>query len=276
LRSLIVKSPAKINLGLNIVSKREDGYHNLKTIFYPINDLCDNITFKASSKLNFNCDSAIPELSNNNIILNAIKLLEDHTGKKIILSIELKKRIPVGAGLGGGSSNAAATLTTLNTLYKFNLSDKELQMLALKLGSDVPFFLNSNVAIGESRGEKLSPINFKIKYPLLLINPGIHISTKEAFANIIPKSVEYDYSNISGYNIKELRKVLTNDFETFVFGKYPDIERIKNQLYSIGAIFALMSGSGSTVYGIFKNVESAEEAYNLFPNDYFKFISRHV
>lgn len=271
-----VKSPAKVNLGLNIVSKREDGFHNLKTIFYPIIDLYDEITFKTSSKFKFICDSPLPDLSNNNLILKAVEILEDYTGKEINLTIELKKRIPVGAGLGGGSSNAAATLTTLNKLYKFNLSQKELQKLALKLGSDVPFFLNRKTAIGKSRGEKLSPINFKIEYPILLINPGIHISTKEAFANIIPKPVEFDYNKISVYNINELRKVLTNDFESFVFGKYPEIESIKNQLYSIGAIFVLMSGTGSTVYGIFKNVESAKEAYNLFPDNYFKFISRHV
>ena len=264
----IIKAHAKINIGLNIVSKRDDDFHNLETIFYPIYDLYDELIFEDSNEFQFVDDNNF-----DNIIVKTVNLLERETKRNISVKITLKKNIPIGAGLGGGSSDAAVVLKILNDLYELNLSEIKMKEIALELGSDVPFFLKGKPAIGKSRGEDLSLLDLNIEYPILLVNPGINISTKEAFSQIIPSPPEFDYNNIVNIPIDEFHKFIVNDFEKSIFQKHSEIENIKKSLYSGGALFSSMSGTGSAVYGIFKNINEAKNISKQFPNNYFIFIS---
>ncbi len=269
---ITIHAPAKINIGLNIVAKRNDGYHNLETIFYQIHDLFDILIFEKADKLELILEDKNLELVNNNIIIKAIKLLELKTKQSLNVKIKLNKNIPIGAGLGGGSSDGASTLMAMNKLFNLNLSFEELKDIALELGSDVPLFLHNFPTIGESRGEHLVELNLKINNPILLINPGIHISTKEVFSNIIPKPNNFNYSNISNLKVSEWGDVLINDFEKNVFKLYHEIKEVKRTLLENGALFSLMSGTGSTVYGIFETLEKAKSVANLFPKSYFTFV----
>ncbi len=271
----IIKTPAKINLGLNIVSKRKDGFHNIETFFYPLNNLYDMLTFTFSSDFTFTSNNKNLNNERNNLILKAHKLLEKVTRKKLNVTIKLEKKIPIGAGLGGGSSDAACTLTSLNNLFKLKLSFNQLLSMALQLGSDVPFFLKSVPAVGKSRGEILEYSNIKITKPILIVNPGIHISTEHAFQNITFEKNIFNYKyflNNEKINYIYLKENLTNDFEKFIFAKYPSINKIKTTMYNSGALFSLMSGTGSTVYGIFETKKDANNCKNLFPDNYFKVI----
>lgn len=275
MRKIEIKAPAKINIGLNIVSKRNDGYHNLETFFYPIHDLYDYIIFEKSSSFSFSCD--IPELNNeSNLIVKAVRLLEEIKKTRFNVEINCQKNIPSGAGLGGGSSDCAATLISLNELFALNLKYEELITISLMLGSDIPFFLKSKPAIGKSRGEILTHIELEIPKYILLVNPGIHISTGEAFSYITPSPSNIDYNKY--FSVKEpdysdMAVNVRNDFGEPVFQKHPEIKEIKDMLYSQGACFASMSGSGSTVYGFFNSIEDAERVKSLLPLNYFAFIS---
>lgn len=270
MNTLEVKATAKINIGLNIVSKRDDGFHNLETVFYQINDLFDLLSFEKSQKLELVVDNKA--IDGENIVLIAIKLLEEKCNTKIIVKINLTKNIPIGAGLGGGSSDGASTLMAIDKLFNLKLTNTELKALALQLGSDVPLFLVNHPTIGKSRGEHLENISLKINRPILLVNPGIHISTKDAFTNITPKKNDFDYSDISTMEISQWKDVVQNDFEIGVFTTHPKIKEIKETMLNNGAIFSLMSGTGSTVYGIFDNYKVAEKVSSLFPKSYFTFI----
>ncbi|MEK6552830.1 MAG: 4-(cytidine 5'-diphospho)-2-C-methyl-D-erythritol kinase [Bacteroidota bacterium] len=271
-----IKAPAKINIGLNILEKRKDDFHNLSTLFYPIVDLYDVLTFELSDKFNFTCNTNIVPNDDSNLVVKAKNLLENISGKKINVKINLEKYIPSQAGLGGGSSDAAATLISLNEMFQLGLDYKRLNELALQLGSDVPFFIKSKPAIGTSRGEILEYVDFKISEPILIINSGINISTKEAFQNISVNNLNFDFLSLfekEKLNYDLVRSRVKNDFEKFVFRKYPDIENIKLKLYQDGALFALMSGSGSSVYGIFPEISSAESAKQHYHKNYFCFLS---
>lgn len=276
MKKIEIKAPAKINIGLNIVSKREDGYHNLETFFYPIHDLYDHIVFEKADSFSFSCSA--PELDNDsNLIIKAVRLLEEIKKMHVNVSITCEKNIPAGAGLGGGSSDAAAVLLSLNEMYYLGLKYEELVTLALLLGSDVPFFLKSKPAAGKSRGEKLIHLPVEIDRYILLVNPGIHISTGEAFSSISPTPSNIEYEKVFGVeklDIDNALKDIRNDFEESVFARHPEIKEIKDMMYKSGACFSLMSGSGSTVYGFFKALEDAEKAKGEFPSSYFTFVSR--
>lgn len=271
---LEVKSPAKINFGLNIINKRADGYHNIETIFYPIN-LCDILTLKKSKEFSFN--SNLKEIQNeNNLIIKTIYLLEDFIKERINVSIHLQKNIPIGAGLGGGSSNAATTLLAINELFNLHLDDETLFELAIQLGSDVPFFLNPIPSFATSRGEEIYPIKFEIKKPILIINPGINIPTKWAYKNIIPKFPLFHLSvlnNIQINNFNEFKDKVVNDFEEIIFQFYPEIKKIKDDLYNLNAEFSLMSGSGSSVFGIFPDQKNANVAKQFFEKKYLTYLN---
>ncbi len=275
MKRLIVKAPAKINLGLNIISKREDGFHNLETIFYPIEGLFDVLTFEEAPRYSLITKNLeIPDVKEN-LVTKAKEMIEEFTGKELNVKITLEKNIPVGGGLGGGSSDAAKTLLGLNEFFELNIPKRELYKMALELGSDVPFFLLSRPAFAESRGEIMLTLNFKINFPVLLVNPGIHISTKEAFGYIEPKEEHIDYlkvSSLSDMEMAKLNSLLKNDFEDFVFSKYPEIKQIKDKLTESGAFFAMMTGTGSTVYGIFESLAEAETARKKFKDKYFTFL----
>jgi len=267
-----IKAPAKINIGLFITSKRIDGYHNLNTLFYPVSDLFDVLTFEPSKQFQFICeDSSIP-CDDNNLVVKAVREMEKIIGIPINVKIELIKKIPSQAGLGGGSSDAAATLISLNEMTKMNLTFEQLIDVALRLGSDVPFFIKAKPAIGKSRGELLEFIDLDITQPILIVNPRINISTKEAFQNIIPKETGFDFKSaiVNGkLNFSTLRRSVFNDFEESIFENHEEIREIKETMYINGAEYALMSGSGSTVFGIFPDMESVERTKSLMPRKYF-------
>jgi 4-diphosphocytidyl-2-C-methyl-D-erythritol kinase len=275
MKSIEIKAPAKINIGLYIVEKREDGFHNLETFFYPIRDLYDLLIIKKSNKFTFHCNW--DELNtDSNLIIKTVKLLEEKVSKQFNVDIRLQKKIPFGGGLGGGSSDAAAVLISLNEMFKLNLSFDQLKIIALELGSDVPFFLYAKPAIGKSRGEVLRIIDFEIKKPILLVNPGINVSTKEAFENITPHKPDIDLDNLfleEKQSFFHLQKLLKNDFEDYVFKKHMEIKELKEIMLLEGAELSLMSGSGSTVFGIFPDKKSAEDCAVNISNDYFKFVS---
>ena len=276
MKELTIKTPAKINIGLNILSKREDGYHNLETIFYPIN-LFDELSIREDDKFSLITTSPQLNIENNNTIMAARELIKEFVGIEIKTSVTLNKKIPIGAGMGGGSSDGAAALLLFNKFYNLKLSDEDLYSLALKIGSDAPFFIEPKPKFGSSRGEILESIGLKIDKPILIVNPGIHISTSWAFSKMKPPMPTRHLNQIEfreHSNLSEFKGIIVNDFESIVFQFYPEIKEIKERLYELGASFSMMTGSGSTVYGIFPDITSAQYASQEFPINYFTFINR--
>lgn len=277
--NLVVQSFAKINLGLNIISKRDDGFHNLETIFYPLK-LSDEISIKKSMSFSFESNDKNLLNDNSNLIIRAKESLEKFLDEKLEVNIFLSKNIPIGAGLGGGSSNAAATLLGFTKLFDIQISQNELQKIALNLGSDVPFFLNPVPSYAESRGEILTPLNLKINKYILIVNPGIHISTKWAFNLITPKQPQISLKTLVGKNLIDIEEVLdlaTNDFENKVFDHYPSIKEIKDKMIEFGAISSKLTGTGSTVWGIFDEEEPAYQTELYFKcKNYFTYIESPI
>ena len=269
-----VEASAKINIGLYVTEKRQDGYHNIETIFYPIN-LYDILTFEDSDYFSFSSNLKSMPSDSTNLIIQAKNLLEDYSGEKLNVKIFLDKRIPLGAGLGGGSSDAAVTLVKLNELSGLNLSTNEIFDLALRLGSDIPFFLNPQPSFASGRGEYLQSQLIHLDLPLVIVNPGIMISTKWAYSQIQPDIPNFNLKEIGVLDWEHLRlynNKIMNVFEKPVFEKYPLIKEIKSLHYKLGAVFSLMSGSGSTVYGIYSDAERALTAIRILKEKgYFVF-----
>lgn len=275
MEQLTVESPAKINLGLNIIRRRTDGYHDLETIFIPLL-LSDILTFSKSDELGLTTNSKQLNELNDNLILKAIKLLERQSKRKILVNIFVEKIIPIGGGLGGGSSNAALTLKAINKLFQLGFSFTELSEFASELGSDVPFFLNPVPSYAESRGEILFPLDLELSFPILIVNPGIKIDTGWAFSKIKPSKPVKNLREIfieKKNDITEYGNYIKNDFEEIVFKEYPILREIKKDFYNQGAKFALMSGTGSTVYGLFTNLQQAYWAEEFFKQKYFTFLN---
>ena len=276
---IIVKSPAKINIGLNIINKRDDGFHNLETIFYPIN-LYDEIKFTKSDKFTFNSNDEKLSKDKTNLIIRTKELLENEFDIHIPVNIYLKKNIPIGAGLGGGSTNAASTLLALTKLFNLEISKIEMMDLAIKLGSDVPYFLNPVPSFAESRGENLFPINFRIKKYLLIVNPGIHIATKWAFSLITPKQPNISLKSLIDkpkIEIEDVMNFASNDFEETIFTHFPEIKKIKDKMLYFGANYSMMTGTGSTVWAMFDDEEAAYQAELFFKcKNYFTFIQAPI
>lgn len=272
-----VLTPAKINFGLYITEKRQDGYHNIETIFYPVN-IFDRITIEDSDEFSFTSnDKSLPSDSVN-LAVFAKTQLEEYSGEKLNLRIHLEKNIPVGAGLGGGSSDAAAVLNCLNEFAGLNLSKNEIFDIALRLGSDVPFFLNPRPSFACGRGEVMNPLLLQCDLPIVIVNPGINVSTKWAYSKIKPSKPDFNLRNIETldlYHLKLYNDQVKNAFEVPVFEAYPIIKEIKYLHYKVGAVFAMMSGSGSTVFGIYPDRETAlsagrimkEQGYLTFVHD---------
>jgi 4-diphosphocytidyl-2-C-methyl-D-erythritol kinase len=273
MEKITINSPAKINFGLNVIEKRMDGFHNLETIFYPL-ELSDKIIFEKSDRFSFL--SNVPSLDNDptNLIIRSLTLIEEFIKRKLDVKISLQKVIPIGGGLGGGSSNAAHTLLSLNELFELKIPIETIKTMALQLGSDVPFFLKPIPSFATSRGEILEPIDFEINKPLLLINPKIHISTKWAFQNITPQKVKFQLKNLvsNDKSFISYRESIKNDFEEIVTSNYPELAELKKKLYDFGADFVLMSGSGSTFFAIFSDAEIAEYARKYYEKNYFCFL----
>ena len=271
MENVIIDTPAKINFGLNVVSKRPDGFHDIETIFYPI-DIFDTITFSESDKFIFETDNETLNSEKDNLVIKAKTALEEHTKKELNIKIHLSKKIPIGAGLGGGSSDAAAVLKTLNKIFRLNLNSLALNEIAAKLGSDVPFFLNPCPSFASSRGEVLEQIDFKIDNSIFLINPGIFVSTKWAYEKIEPTKPELSLIELyrrGKLKPENFREQVTNDFEKPVMEEFQAIRKLKEELYEMGADFALMSGSGSSLFAIFRNPVIAAEAKEYYENRYF-------
>lgn len=244
---------AKINLGLQIVRKREDGYHDLQTVFYPTDFYHDIMSLTpCSSEFEFELESA-EDLGddNNNLCVKAFRLLQKDFGISGV-HIYLDKGIPTGAGLGGGSADAAFTLSMLVSAFKLPVSEGQMLTYALQLGSDVPFFLYNRPMYATGRGEVMTPIDLDLSsYRLKIVKPDIHVSTKEAYAGITPKESNIFLPNILQQDVRTWNGLVVNDFEESVFAKHPELSKIKESLYRDGALYAAMSGSGSAVFGIF-------------------------
>ncbi len=260
-------SPAKINIGLNIISKREDGYHNIETIFYPIK-LYDKIQFFESDFFSIECNEPSIPTDEKNLIHKARNILSKAVGKELNVKVFLEKNIPSFAGLGGGSSNAATTLIALNEIFELKLSQSDLLNLASNVGSDVPFFVLNKPAFAEGRGEILTTLDeFTLDYKILVIVPDVKISTAWAYSNFRKSQKKIDLKLIkTKSDFDRYKELITNDFEEIVFQAYPIIETIKQKLLKSGSHFALLSGSGSAVYGFFKTDFALNEIKNRFAN----------
>ncbi len=242
---------AKINIGLNVIEKRSDGFHNLETIFYPV-DIFDTLEILDSKELQFQSYHLnIPGDSLDNLCVRAYQLLASEFEIPPV-QIHLLKNIPFGAGLGGGSADAAWVLKMLNEKFELNIPTKQLEGYAAILGSDCAFFIQNSAQFASGRGEILEPIDLDLqKYTFALIKPNFGISTKEAFFGLVPKPSHQDLKKLVQQPIETWRAEIKNDFEESLFPKFPELEKLKNFLYDRGAKYASMSGSGSTIFGIF-------------------------
>ena len=270
-----LRAYAKINIGLDIISKRDDGYHNIETVFQQI-DLFDQILIKIIPELNIiiRCSNKKVPTDHQNLCYQAVKLVQEFSGIKKGVEIEIRKRIPLGAGLGGGSSDAAMTLEGLKKLWRFQITSTELQRLALKLGADVPFFLQGGTALASGVGENLRSLSLPFSFYCLVIYPNIEISSTWAYKNFnfvltkTKKCIKLSQIFSQQLHIEDLKSMISNDLEEVVFQKYPILGQVKQLLYSHGAFFAGMSGSGSTIYGLFKNYLEAVVVMRSIPKPY--------
>lgn len=266
------KAFAKINWALSVLRKRQDGYHDIVSLMHAV-DLHDILIFEPHSEIEIIVD--VPIKKENNLVYKSARALQDYTGTKKGIRITIKKQIPVGAGLGGGSSDAATTLLALNELWELGLDSTTMLKIATSLGSDIPFFFNLPICLIEGRGDIQKPLKIEKSYTLLLVKPDFSVSTKWAYESLGMKTNQLteDYEKINN-NIWQLYRnlcsgqlvnlYLWNDLEKVVLKKYPEIEKIKKKLLEAGAVASLMSGSGSTVFGVFKDSAAASEALKIF------------
>lgn len=254
-KEMIFFPNCKINIGLSIVEKRkEDGYHNIESVFYPV-DLCDVLEIRESNSSQDSFLISGLDIGNtsaqDNLCIKAVNLLREQYKSIPYLNIHLHKQIPAFAGLGGGSSDATFTLKLLDFLFNLGIEQEKMLSLAAQIGSDCSFFVKNKPTYVFSKGEKSKDITLDLSgYHIVLVKPDLKISTKEAYSNVVPKPSNVDYNNLP--NIKDWKGVLKNDFEDSLFPKYPILKQIKDTLYNNGAIYASLSGSGATVYGIFE------------------------
>ena len=243
----------KINLGLQVLRKREDGFHEIHTVFYPTDFFTDTLTLElGGTGFHFECHGA-PDAGpdDDNLCVRAWRLLcDDFALDGACLTLE--KRIPTGAGLGGGSADAAFTLKMLTEAFALPLNNAQLKQYAAELGSDVPFFIDNTPMYATGRGEILTPISLDLsKYRIQIVKPDCSVSTKEAYAGITPHVPALDVADIIQHPIEEWRGLLHNDFEDSIFQRHPELAELKAEMYANGAVYAAMSGSGTAVFGIF-------------------------
>lgn len=265
---MILFPNAKINIGLNIIEKREDGFHNIESVMYPIT-LCDSLEVienkdVKSKKINFT-SSGIDILGDpeSNLCVKAYNLISiDYPLPKI--NVHLHKHIPIGAGLGGGSSDAAFFIRLMNEKFDLGISWGEMHNYARQLGSDCSFFVSNKPAFAEGKGDQFESLALDLKgYHLVLIYPNILISTAKAYSGVKPhkpaRSLENDIKDLP---IEEWKSYIHNDFEDSIFPEFPELQNIKQRLYEEGAVYASMSGSGSTLYGIFKDKTDLKDKFD--------------
>lgn len=245
---------AKINIGLNVVSRREDGFHNLETIFYPVK-LADALEIVPSEKTELtNSGLIIDGLPENNLVLKAYQLLKNDFPISPV-KFHIHKVIPFGAGLGGGSSDAAFALHMLNDCFKLGLTSRQLEDYASRLGSDCPFFIRNKPVFATGTGNEFHSIELDLSaYQIVVLKPHLSVNTAEAYKNIVPQKPEYSLKDLIQKPVEKWKELIFNDFEKTVFQKYPEIQTLKEFLYSQGALYSSMSGSGSAVFGIFRHL----------------------
>ncbi|MBR4118611.1 MAG: 4-(cytidine 5'-diphospho)-2-C-methyl-D-erythritol kinase [Bacteroidales bacterium] len=273
---MIVFPNAKINLGLNIVSKREDGYHNIESIFYPIPlyDILEVIPAE-KDKRSFSLEVMdLPDDGKQNLVEKAyLKLVDKYDIPPI--EVILKKCIPFAAGLGGGSADAAYMLKILNEMFINRISEEEMLEIGKDIGADVPFFIKNKPVFAEGIGTDFSDIDLSLNgYFIVLIKPDIAISTAEAYSGVTPCIPNYSLKDVIKQPICEWRGVVKNDFEKSLFPKYPRLKEIKESLYEVGAEYASMSGSGSSIFGIFKNEPNIDGLKTILMENDFIFIEQ--
>ena len=270
---MLVFPNAKINLGLQITERLSNGYHHINSCLYPI-PLNDALEFvEAKSKTTFSSSGIdIPKDGKDNLVLRAFKLLKKDF-QLPHLTIHLHKHIPIGAGLGGGSADAAYMLSALNEHYQLFLDDSLLEDYASELGSDCPFFIQNQPSLVEGTGIELQPIGVDLSgLHMIIIKPNIHVSTQKAYNGVEPKTPEVDLKKLLlNRDFDQWRSQLKNDFEESIFAEFPELASIKELLYHSGAVYASMSGSGSAIFGLFE--ESPEEIQSLKEKYFYRHMS---
>lgn len=271
---MVVFPNCKINLGLNIIRKRADNYHDLETVFYPlpITDALEIVTTnKQNDENSIQFSSSGLQIDGNtesNLCLKAYHLVKKDFPDIPSIKMHLHKAVPMGAGLGGGSADASFTLKLLNNKFNLGLSKEQLIYYSLQLGSDCPFFIVNKPCFATGRGEVLEEIKIDLsRYKLVIVNPGIHISTGWAFSQIKPVQPKQSIKEIIQLPLEQWKDILINDFEQPVLSNYPDLKILKENLYKAGAVYASMSGSGSTFYGIFRKEDKLQ--LNELALDYY-------
>lgn len=261
-------SPAKINIGLHITSKRSDGYHNLETIFYPI-PLYDTLDVKISdsAQKSYSFKSVgidIPGASEKNLVVSVFQYMQQEFSLPP-LDITLHKQIPVGAGLGGGSSDAASTMKILNKIFQLGLTDDEMETRIATFGADCPFFIRKKTVLATGIGNIFQTAKVDLNnYYLILVKPNIHVSTAQAYAYVKAHPADIDLRNAVLRPVSQWKHCIKNDFEESVFSQFPHIATIKQKLYDLGAEYASMSGSGSSVFALFK--QAIPDLHEQFTN----------
>ncbi|CAN5500749.1 4-(cytidine 5'-diphospho)-2-C-methyl-D-erythritol kinase [soil metagenome] len=264
---------AKVNLTLRILGKRDDGYHELFTVFQTVS-LYDRLTFRPSEDLSMTCNHPYVPTDGRNLVMKAAEAMRERFGVKQGARVHLDKHIPTPGGLGGGSSDAAVALIGLKKLWRIDCKDRDLHGVATELGSDVPFFLTGGTAIGVGRGEAIEPLTDIGSQKLLIVTPKVRVSTRSAFARInAPTLTNEDLERIlrvcrvEADSLDLRQTALINDFEASVFAAYPEVERVKQTLLKLGAVNAAMSGSGASVFAIFDKTETRQAAQKALDHE---------
>lgn len=274
MREIVLKSHGKINLGLDVLYKRDDGYHEINTIMQQI-DLSDTLIIKENNKedIVIKTDNKDLPLDSSNLIYKAWAKIKEKTGIKKGIEVVIEKNIPIAAGLAGGSSNAATVLKGLNELWQLGLAEEDLQKIGLEIGADVPFCITGGTALAEGIGEKLTKLKSFKDINLLLVNPGMQILTAEVYASLRPNgkrkmNIEKVIEFIENNDLYALAKSIVNVMEEVVIKKNPIISEIKEDLLDCGALCSLMSGSGPTVFGLFDDLEKLNFCKGKLTNKY--------
>lgn len=280
---MLINAPAKVNLFLEVLDKRKDGYHNIETLFLKIK-LFDKLEFKIiKSGIKISCDHPDVPQDETNLVYKAARLLQEKTGTDKGVHIKIKKNIPVFAGLGGGSSDAAATLLGLNKLWQLGLEQKDLLLIGRKIGADVPVFITDyNAAIGRARGDRLTPLNLETKFWIVLVKPDISVSTKEVYSGLLPNltktrnDVKLLLHALRSKSMELIAKALFNRLETVAFKRYKQLKKIKEMISARGLRAVLMSGSGSVIFGLTNNREEAVRLKNDLQGAYEVLVVRSL
>ncbi len=259
---MTIKANCKINIGLDVLQRRADGFHELSTVMFPVKGLFDTLHFERlqSPDVEFVGEGLIIDCDpNNNLCVKAYNLMRSRFSEVEGLKITLDKQVPFGAGLGGGSADATAVILAIDKIFNLNLSEEQLIELASELGSDTAFFVRNTPQLCTGRGEKMSPIQLDLsgKY-LVLIKPDVSVSTKEAYSGVRPAYPTTPLEELISQRVEEWQGSIKNDFEPHIFEAHPLLKQIKSEILAAGALYAAMSGSGSTIYGIFDSETKAK------------------